>query len=106
VVRKRELEAWIEARRAEGLWVQPCAAFCGVWFAQERMGRRAVLCERHRCHLYRIYQRHTGRAPPEWLKAKWIEEHGDEPRKRSAGPKIRQVSQILVTEAECGTGIA
>src|SRR6266850_8563575 len=86
-VKKRELNAWILARRAEGLWVQPCAGFCGVWFAQVREGRRAILCERHRCHLYRLYQRIHGRAPPEWIKAKWLEEHGNSPR--TAGPKIR-----------------
>jgi hypothetical protein len=81
-VTRRELNDWIGARRAERLWVQPCAAYCGAWFAQARKGRRGMLCGKHRCLLWMHYRHHTGRAPPDYEIAKWKVKWGDMPRQR------------------------
>lgn len=84
-MRRDELNAWIAARKAEGLWVTRCEADCGTWFAQRhkgvRVGRRACLCEKLRCQLWRRYWLRHGRAPEPWVLVMWKARHGDAPRK-------------------------
>lgn len=77
-----ELNGWIASMKASGHWVTRCLS-CGWFFAQlhkGRRGRRAVVCGKHRCCLWRGFQNRNGRAPPAWMLAKWREEHGDKPR--------------------------
>jgi hypothetical protein len=74
---KREVvEAWLAARRAEGMWVDKCQS-CGSWFAQPRMGRKGILCDRRVCILAHRWQRKYGRMPPDWLWAKWRAIYGE-----------------------------
>ena len=79
-VKKRAVvEAWIAARRAEGLWVRRCFS-CGSWFAQPHNGRPGLLCDRQICIQARRWQRKYGRMPPDWLWAKWRAHYGDSRR--------------------------
>lgn len=78
------LNAWIEARRAEGYSIYVCPS-CGIFFAQlaGRLGRKPIFCGLHRCELWRRYQHKNGRAPPDWLVMKWKSEQGDKPNPKS-----------------------
>lgn len=82
---KAAVRKWVEARLAEGYWVSVCLS-CGTWFAQKRAGRRGIICGLKRCEMWRHYQTEIGRAPPDWLVAKWREEQGDLPAASSTTP--------------------
>jgi len=76
VRRKDIVNAWIEARRAEGMWVSTCLS-CGSWFAQPRMGRRGILCDRRVCILAHRWRRKYGRMPPDEMWRRWRIWYGD-----------------------------
>jgi hypothetical protein len=79
-VRRAALNEWILARKAEGLWVTHCPS-CGWYFAQKHAGRPAVVCQKHRCFLWRTYQQRYNHAPPEWMRLKWEAQYAEAPRK-------------------------
>jgi hypothetical protein len=79
---KAALNAWIAEMRASGHWISACPS-CGDFFAQlhkGRAGRRATICDWHRCILWHRFRNKYGRAPPAWLKLKWAEAYGDRRR--------------------------
>ena len=86
MTRRKLVEQWIAARRAEGLRVAPCLS-CGSWFAQRRTpGRRSWWCGRQRCALWAAFGNANGRAPPKWMELRWFEIHGNAARR--SNPKI------------------
>ena len=69
-------DAWILARKAEGLWVRPCLS-CGSLFAQPHNGRPGQLCDRRVCILAYRWQRKYGRMPPDSMWIQWRLAFGD-----------------------------
>lgn len=88
-----QVEAWIAARRAEGMWVTCCQS-CGSWFAQPRMGRRGVLCDRRVCLMAYYWRRKQGRMPPDEMWRRWRERYGDERRVLSATGRFVSSTRI------------
>jgi hypothetical protein len=41
----------------------------------------AVVCQKHRCFLWRTYQQRYNHAPPEWMRLKWEAQYAEAPRK-------------------------